>query len=145
MIDYNFVITKWRDLKDKGYSNSHLEVKDIQPKGLGVFARKDIAKGDIIEYSHAMVYGKDGIGWINCSNKECKMHGVEKITPTGFGSIYNSADSEEEQNMKNFCFFDDRLIIYVAIKDIKAGSEILNWWGNEYYDTWCKPRRKKWM
>jgi hypothetical protein len=60
--------------------------------------------------------------------------------PMGFGMIYNSAPTEEAMN----CFFAivpaHRMMAFIAKKPIKAGEEVLTWWGQNYFDKWCKRK-----
>jgi hypothetical protein len=32
-------------------------------------------------------------------------------------------------------------VAFSAIKEIKTGEEILTWWGQSYFDTWCKKKQ----
>jgi hypothetical protein len=147
----NQIINDWTRIRAEGYSIDHLEIKSSIIRGMGVFAKKDFNKGEIVEYCHSMVYDwrekyiSDSTimqyayrHWCDCS--DCKKHGGVKVTPFGFGSIYNSAETQETANLEFWVLSKHRLIAFEATKEIKKGEEILTWWGQGYYDTWCKPK-----
>lgn len=147
----------YKQLKIKGFStnNFRLYIKDAgvnqsnKNKGLGVFTNKPIPKGQVIEYSPAIVMdwkGKyvhdQGIKqyayWHGCSCEECKKHGATGMIPLGYGSIINTADSETDRNCGWITRPQEKVIIFFAEKDISSNEEILTWWGQGYYDGWCK-------
>ena len=140
----------WNTLKAEGFFTPHLRVKDAGNKGLGVFADQDIENGKPIEFCHSIVmehrnkYQNDPefrrySYWANCECEECKRHGSQAVLPLGNGCIYNSADSKELSNCAYKVIANERLVVFYAIKDIKAGEEILTWWGQGYYNRYCKP------
>jgi len=150
-IENEKLLSKWYILKQEGYSNSHLKIKIDLIKGMGVFAEKDIPKDEPIEFCHSMMLSFRGRYhsdmtlkqycykyWCPCD--DCKTHGGLLITPFGFGSIYNSASSQEEANARHRIFPDSKLIVFLANTDIKIGEEILTWWGQAYYNSFCLPR-----
>jgi len=153
-IENEKLLSKWYRLEQEGYSNSHLKIKIDIIKGMGVYAEKDIPKDEPIEFCHSMQlsfrgkYHSDStlkqycyVHWCPCDT--CKEHGGILMTPFGFGSIYNSASSEEEANARHKIFPKSRLIVFLAKKDIKIGEEILTWWGQGYYNHFCLPRHKQ--
>jgi len=142
-------IAEWKKLKVQGVRNDHLEIKESPGKGLGVFARRDIAEGEVIEYCHAIVldWKKKYIGdaqirryawWSGCSCEDCRKHGDRALIALGYGAIYNSADKEEEANAANHIHTNDSLLVFTAKRPIKAGEEILVWYGQAYLDFWCR-------
>jgi hypothetical protein len=144
------ILADYARLRLTGFQPANLEVRDAGAKGLGVFATDSFARGAIIEYCHVILLGfrhrythdpalKQYCYWLNCSCKECKSHGTQGIIALGFGSIYNSADSELEANTTWRAFGKERLIVFIAKREIVPGEEILTWWGQKYYDNWCKP------
>jgi hypothetical protein len=139
----------WDKLKTDGFFTPHLRVKEAGNKGLGVFADVDIEKGKPIEFCHSIVmehrnkYQHDPefrrySYWANCECEECKRHGAQAVLPLGNGCIYNSAETKELSNCAYKVVANQRLIVFYAIKDIKAGEEILTWWGQGYYNRYCK-------
>lgn len=129
-----------------------LYIKSAEHKGVGVFAKKDISKGEVVEYCPSII-----LGWRSkyhhdtkllryvfsddsCSCQHCKKHGNLLMLPLGYGGIYNSADSKENANIKYHLYQGSKVIIFVADKDINKDQEILYWRGQEYYDNYCKFR-----
>jgi hypothetical protein len=144
------LIVEYQKLRTTGFRPGNIDVREAGTKGLGVFATDSFRAGNAIEYCHAILLGfrnrythdpslKQYAYWLNCSCKECKTHGVQGMIPLGFGAIYNSAESEQEANASHRMFAKERLIVFVAKRDILAGEEILTWWGQKYFDSWCKP------
>ena len=139
----------WEKLKAEGYFTPHLRVKEAGSKGLGVFADQDIEQGKPIEFCHAIVleyrnkYQNDPefrrySYWANCECDECKKHGAQAVLPLGNGCIYNSANSKEESNCGYKVVPNQRLVVFYSLKPIKAGEEILTWWGQGYFNRHCR-------
>ena len=147
----------WAKLKKGGYFTPHLRVMEAGVKGLGVFANQDIAENAPIEFCHSVVmefrnkYQHDPefrrySYWANCECEECKRHGSQAVVPLGNGCIYNTAETKEEANCRYLVIAREKLVVFFAIKPIKAGEEILTWWGQGYYNRYCKassPPEKK--
>jgi hypothetical protein len=144
------ILSNYLRLQTTGIQPYGLSIREAGKKGLGVFASAPIKERAVIEFCHAILLGyrhrythdpalKQYAYWLNCNCKECKAHGVQGMIPLGFGSIYNSAESEQEANASHRMFAKERLIVFVAKRDIPAGEEILTWWGQKYFDSWCKP------
>jgi hypothetical protein len=133
---------KWQEFKNskEGYCNSHLYIKNIKNKGLGVFSKKDIKEGEVVEYCHSILI-ETPRPWMRDQGitKYCYWSGDIGIMPLGFGPIYNSAEREYMKNTHYFLFPEDSLVVFVAQKDIAAGEEVTVWWGEDYYKNWCIP------
>ena len=143
---------KWENMKSNGYK-SHLIIKNIPPKGLGVFANRDFSEGEEIEYCHMipMAFKRRYIHdpgiikyayWSSCQCDDCKKHGQSGFILLGNGSIYNSANSEKELNATFRIYTDFQVTVFKATKKIKKDEEILVWWGQRYYDTWCSQKEQ---
>ena len=139
----------WDKLKAEGFSTPHLRVKEAGNKGLGVFADQDIEQGKPIEFCHAIVmehrnkYQHDPefrrySYWANCECADCKKHGAQAVLPLGNGCIYNCANSKEESNCAYRVVANQRLVVFFSVKPIKAGEEILTWWGDGYFKRYCR-------
>ena len=139
-----------------GLCNNNIMVKEslIPGAGLGVFAKTDFAVNDIIEFCHSIVLDWKAryvhISKIKqyayhhlCGCEECKRHGADVVLPTGYGMIYNSANSGEEKNCQFTILSSLNLMVFSAVKEIKTGEEILTWWGQGYFNCWCKKEEKK--
>ena len=142
-------LAKYKKLKDQGFNFSSLLVKDAGHKGLGVFTTQDIQENDVIEFCHSLILDypakyvtdKNIMRYaysLNCSCDDCKKHGQKLMIPFGYGAIYNSAEKEEEKNCDWYILSKSNVIIYKATRNIKAGEEILLWFGDKYYNAWCK-------
>lgn len=147
-------IEGWNKVKKQGYNLEHLYIKESPNKGMGVFANKEFNEGDIIEYAYCMVYDWRAkylldnsikrFSYIDmCNCKDCEDHGGLLIQPFGYGSIYNSAESMKERNTDYFVISKKRLIVYEAITKINKGDEILLWFGESYFNNWCKNLNNK--
>jgi hypothetical protein len=146
--DKNQVEEAWNFVKENGILNNTLIVKNSKDKGLGVFTTKKIEKGEIIEFCHAIVlnwkrkYVHDqGIikyaYWSSCKCDDCVKHGNTGMILLGNGSIYNSSESQDSKNAEFRLYPSLNLGIFTAEKDIPEGEEILTWWGENYYNSWC--------
>lgn len=139
---------EWERLQRVGYEPKGLIVKKAGKKGLGVFATRAFYPGEVIEYCHCIAlstpsrYMADGgikqYAYWDRSGTDFERHGGAGLVVLGHGSIYNSADAEEEANCKNYVSAESRLVAFVCSVAIKPGAEILTWWGQAYYDAWCK-------
>jgi hypothetical protein len=136
-----------------GLCNNNITVKEssIPGAGLGVFAKTNFLVDDIIEFCPSIV-----LDWRSryvqipkikqyaynhtCNCEDCKKHGGYVVIPSGYGMIYNSANSDEEKNARFVVLSGLKLVAFSAVKEIKAGEEILTWWGQSYFDSWCKRK-----
>jgi hypothetical protein len=145
-------IKNYDNLKNKGFNFPYLQVKNASYKGLGVFTTEDIKENQIVEFCHCLVLGypqkyttdKKILEYTyrtNCSCDDCKKHGQKLLIPFGYGSIYNSAETKEDANCHWYIMFKNKVIIYKALRNIKAGEEILPWFGENYYNFWCKKNK----
>lgn len=149
------IIKEYSILKNIGYNNKKLYVKNSGDKGLGVFTGEDIKFGDVVEYCHCIVldqrekhhsdkelfrYAYPGDDEIS---DEWVEHGRKFLIPLGYGSIYNSSEFEKDANAKFKTYTLDKLIIFYALRDIVKDSEILVWWSQDYYDFFCSAQNKK--
>lgn len=150
-LDTKEIQKKWTRIRDEGFNNEHLTIRESPGKGLGVFANKKIKKNDIIEYCHACTlnwkrkYVHDPSilkysYWSNCQCKDCQTHGNTGMILFGSGSVYNSAESNDLKNADFNLYPNLNLAIFTAIKDIEEDEEILVWWGQSYFNSWCKPK-----
>ena len=148
---FNEIKKEWTKVRGIGFNNDHLILRESPGKGLGVFANKKIKNGEIIEYCHALTlnwkrkYTNDPAiikysYWHSCQCKECQTHGNTGMVLFGNGSIYNSANSPELQNANFDLYPSLSLAIFKAVRDIQKDEEILVWWGQAYFDSWCKNK-----
>lgn len=97
--------------------------------GLGVYAKQDIKRGEIVEYGIAYrlknVDGNENPHLFTWSDDRTVWCGMSGCVP-----FYNHSDSP---NVKNERDFVNDTITYTALKDIKQGEEIF-----------CRYKSKEW-
>lgn len=94
--------------------------------GYGVFATRDIRKGEIIEECPYIVSRSSNVLGI-LKNYVFKKDKTNDALVFGYGSIYNHKDDNNaEWKIK------DKLIV-TALKDIQKGDEIFVHYGDEYW------------
>lgn len=150
---FDQLVESYREHLSRGVSNPDLELKQssIPDAGLGVFAKRDFSEFDIVEFCHCVIldwrrkYVRDPrieqyAYSPKCECEECKKHGAHIVLPMGFGMAYNSAESMEASNCSFAIVPAHRMMAFIARKPIKAGDEIVTWWGQAYFDKWCKRK-----
>lgn len=95
-------------------------------KGRGVFAKRKIPSGEVIESTPVIVFPKSQWKYIEKTNinSYCYYWGNELedgAIALGLGSMYNHS---YEPNAKYVRRIDRRTMDYVAIRDIEEGEEI---------------------
>ena len=141
---------------NEGISNEHLYVKKspIPKAGLGVFTKKKLYPSDPIEYCHSIVldwrqrYPLDAkfrkyIYSFDCNCNDCQKYGKKLILPLGYGSIYNGVLKKEQANAAWCINLNLSLQIFVCIKPIKIGEEILVYYGEGYTKTYLNQNIDK--
>ncbi|MCA1684382.1 MAG: SET domain-containing protein [Planctomycetia bacterium] len=101
-----------------------IEVKRVKGKGRGVFARRAIRAGQLIERVPVLVLSldevKNGEGWTGLAGY-CFLWGEGTVAlALGYGSLYNHSFRPNAR-------YDDaspRVKTYSAIRDIEPGEEI---------------------
>jgi len=136
-------LSKWEKMKEKGYSNSNIYVKKTKDKGLGVFAKNPINEGEEIEYCYAIkIPIEDSLKYLEKTHYIIEKYSyggyVNYYILTGFGMIYNSANSKEESNITHITFHDKDIILFKAIKNIQKDEELLTWWTMPYFQKYCQ-------
>ena len=112
------------------------QIKDSTKHGLGVFAKVDIKKGEVIERCAYFVIDDDDLKDDNRLNDylftspDCN---TDYLVMMGAGMLFNHGaprNCEWEIDPS-----DNRFVIFKAMDSIKAGSEILHDYGEEYWQT----------
>jgi len=138
----------YKNLLKTGINNDFLEIKESKIKGggLGVFAKKNFEKDDIIERCHLIVLGwrlsypyppeiiKYGYS-LSCDCEECKKYGKKIALPLGYGCIYNTSIKQEDSNAWVYLNIHTPVQIFVCSKPIKNGEEILVYYGEGYVNS----------
>jgi hypothetical protein len=146
-IDNDFKVRlqyQWQEFKKQGYQNNKVYIKEIPPKGLGVFAKEDIKAGEVAEMCHTFTAEIPSKYIQDKGMSEYMLPGVinNEAHPSfafGFGCIYNSSESESERNVEWMVIPESRLSAFVANRDIKKDEELLAWFGDGFYISRCKP------
>ena len=98
-----------------------LEVKRIQGKGRGVFARRFIAEGTIIERVPVLVVPSDEIGDDELLARYCFHWGKQTLGfALGYGSLYNHSYRPNAE----YRDLSPQTKEFIAIRDIPAGEEV---------------------
>lgn len=102
-----------------------LEVRDVKAKGRGVFARKDFAKGDVIEACPVIVLTELEDQEVQKTILGKYVYEWEEKTSAmvlGYGSIFNHSYTPNAEYTRDF---KKGVLTYTAIKDIPKGTEIV--------------------
>lgn len=97
-----------------------LKVKKIKGKGRGVFAKKFIPKGTLLEKVPMLVMDKEDVYGTMIEDYVFEWSKKTVALALGFGSLYNHSYSANAR-------YDDlgkRSKSYFAVRDIKKGEEI---------------------
>jgi SET domain-containing protein len=104
--------------------SSSIEVKRTKGKGRGVFARRAIAKGELIERVPMLVLPveefREGLGKTSLANYCFNWKEGTVALALGYGSLYNHSYSPNAR-------YEDvwpQIKEFTAIRDIEAGEEI---------------------
>ena len=102
-----------------------IQIRNSDIHGIGVFCIEDILKDEIIETCHLIILNEKDtktiddtflynyyFSWMNNGSAIC----------LGNGSIYNHSTKPNSEYIKDF---DNSIIRFIALKDIKVGEEIL--------------------
>ncbi|MGE3819259.1 MAG: SET domain-containing protein [Isosphaeraceae bacterium] len=100
-----------------------VEVRLVKGKGRGVFARRAIRKGDVIERVPVLVLAvdqiKDAAVWGEVANYVFQWGEGTVALALGYGSLYNHSYRPNAR-------YDDgaRQKVFTALRDVAAGEEI---------------------
>ncbi len=111
-------------------------IKDSVLHGLGVFARKAIKKGDVIERCPYIIVDDDDLKETNRLNDYLFTSPDDKddyLCVLGFGMLYNHGSNPNAEWQIDDD--DNRLICFTAKLDIKKGDEIIHDYGGEYWHS----------
>jgi SET domain-containing protein len=130
------ITQNYQNMKINLFLSKKLEVRKSDIHGYGVFTNELIHKGELLEECHYIEAS---------SQKEMKRYmfnfpkGTKPkkfVIPLGFGSIYNTSNSKDENNIDWITDLDNDILVFSATKEIKANEELLSWYnytnGNIY-------------
>ncbi len=125
-------------MNKKLYYNNKIEVRKSDIHGFGVFAKKEIKSGELLEECHYIQITKEASKdvYIRKYFYHWPRHREAKVFALVFGngSIYNSSSSKKEMNADWKCDENQNLYIFKAVKDIPADTEILIYYGEHYWN-----------
>lgn len=123
-------------MKRKLFQNK-LVIKKSSTHGYGVFAEKNLRKGEKIEECY-MIVSRGGDKTLEDFYFDAK---GRYALFTGFGSIYNHSD---DPNGDYTLYIKNRVAIIKASRPIKRGEEIFVSYGEEWFSSrGLKPKHKK--
>lgn len=110
-------------------------IGDSAIHGQGVFAAVDLKKGDVIERCPYIVIDDDDLAEENRLNDYLFTSpdvSTDYLVIMGYGMMYNhSSDPNAEWEIDD----DNRFVKFSATKDIAAGEEVFQDYGEEYWQT----------
>ena len=127
-------------MKNILYRNE-IEIRKSKVHGYGVFAKKDIMAGEILEECHYTKLSSKDID--NVDSKYTwywpKRRGDNGAKPPhsfraflfGYASLYNSAEKVEDRMVNYYTSEEDNIFIFECVKNIKKDQEILSWYNKE--------------
>lgn len=107
-----------------------IKIIDIQGKGRGVIATDDIKRDEIIEYCPIIFISEKETSFFEKEKTILKFYYLfqyaihRRCLMLGYGSLYNHSknpNADVDYNTKE----SENYLLFQAIKDIKAGEEIL--------------------
>ena len=112
-----------------------IRLGDSPIHGQGVFAQVDIKAGEVIERCPYLVIDDDDLAEENRLNDYLFTSpdaATDYLVIMGYGMMYNhSSDANAEWEIDD----DNRFVRFSATKDIAAGDEIFQDYGEEYWKT----------
>jgi|TARA_B100000902_G_C26920586_1_gene721489 hypothetical protein len=112
-----------------------IKVTDSDIEGVGVIATQDIAKDSVIEDCFYIVIDNHDIkknSRLNDYLFQSPDHDKDYYCVLGAGMIYNhGSDPNAEWQISEK---DNRFLSFIALRDIKAGEEIVHDYGEDYWE-----------
>ena len=108
-----------------------IKIVDIEGKGRGVIATQDIKNGETIEICPILYISKEEADFIKNKAEVLKYYCLEQVDNDklcvmfGYGSIYNHDSENPNADIDYREGKSDNYLYFKAIKDIKAGEEIV--------------------
>lgn len=97
-----------------------IEIKRIAGKGRGVFARRPIAEGTLIEIAPVLVLSEEDMETTELAG-HCFLWSAGKVgLPLGYGALYNHSYTPNAEYLDRA----PQTKVYRALRDIAAGEEI---------------------
>lgn len=108
-----------------------IEVKRIPNKGRGVFARRDISAGTVIETAPVLVVSEQDMETTELAG-HCFLWSKGKVgLPLGYGALYNHSYEPNAEYIDRA----PQTKVYRALRDIVGGEEITINYNGSPHDT----------
>ena len=111
--------------------NQKVQIKNSKISGLGVFAIKDIKKGEIIEECPCIEDEDDKFDGIMKDYVFSSDNQGKSVAAFGYCSLYNHQENCDAQ----WSVTDGKKVVIEAVKDIPLGKEIFIHYGDNYWKT----------
>ena len=112
-----------------------VEVKRIKGKGRGVFARRPIRKGELIEKVPMLVLPAeeyhDSLGGTSLANYCFNWQEGTVALALGYGSLYNHSPKPNLEYVQD----DPQTVTFLASRTIEPGDELTIDYGEEWWST----------
>jgi SET domain-containing protein len=114
------------------HSHYPIEIKESHVHQRGVFATKNIKKGDLIELI-PVIYdiNKEDVKNTSVLTNYLFTKNDKMILLLGYGSLYNHSDEHNAE----WNIYNDNMAILYALKDIPIGHEIYVNYGNTFWNS----------
>ena len=140
-------------MKERLFLNK-IEVKKSKLSGYGLFAKKNIKVGEIIEeccYAtiEPPINGTISMYHYSWPKEEDQSHADEAMDFSrrtivfGFASMYNSSKTEAERNVDWYTDTVNDIYIFKAVKDIKKGEELCIYYGDAFWEEDFPKQQKE--
>lgn len=107
-------------------SNYAIEFRKTENKGTGVFALKDFTRGEVIEICPVIILSKKDTLLADRTILEEYTYPFisqrQRAVVLGYGALYNHSYNSNADWIQDK---ENKQMKYIAVKDIKAGEEIL--------------------
>jgi len=125
--------------KNRTYDSAKVSYGYTADKGLGVFARRDIKDGEVIEVAPILILNQRAMG-VETLNDYLFVYDENEETfalPLCYGALYNHSD---EPNAKWSIDYDNQQMRFIAKTNILTGQEITVSYGENYWATRGKEK-----
>jgi SET domain-containing protein len=140
-------------MKEKLFLN-RIEVRKSKISGYGLFAKKNMKAGEIIEECYYATLELPITGSINKyhyswpksegqHHSDPEMDFTQRRIVFGYASYYNCCKTWEERSVDWYTDSVNDIYVFKAVKDIKKGEELCIYYGDVFWDEFNKINEKK--
>ena len=124
-----------QNMKIKLFQSKKLEVRKSDIHGYGVFTNELIHKGELLEECHYIEVDSGEMTKYIYNFPKGKKY-KKFVIALGFGSIYNTSNSKDENNIDWITDLENDILVFSATEKIRVDEELLIWYnyieGNIY-------------